>query len=133
MTGPTIYTIGHGRHAFADFVRDRIFKPRGMSHTSWRDDFTRIVKGRAIAYSEEKDGYHLEMPFENVHGNGGLLTTVGDLLRWNENFTAHTLADERFSAAFTPIARSQRARTSFGLGVRLPPVNGQSALVIAAP
>src|SRR5919109_3782729 len=26
------------------------------------------------------------MPFENVHGNGGLLTTVGDLLRWNENF-----------------------------------------------
>ena len=26
------------------------------------------------------------MPFENVHGNGGLLTTVGDLLKWNENF-----------------------------------------------
>ena len=30
--------------------------------------------------------YHIEMPFENVHGNGGLLTTVGDLLTWNENF-----------------------------------------------
>jgi hypothetical protein len=27
------------------------------------------------------------MPFENVHGNGGMLTTVGDLLRWNANFT----------------------------------------------
>jgi hypothetical protein len=27
------------------------------------------------------------MPFETVHGNGGMLTTVGDLLRWNTNFT----------------------------------------------
>jgi hypothetical protein len=27
------------------------------------------------------------MPFEDVFGNGGLLTTVGDLLRWNRNFT----------------------------------------------
>src|SRR5262249_13979587 len=26
------------------------------------------------------------MPFEDVHGNGGLLTTVGDLLKWNANF-----------------------------------------------
>jgi hypothetical protein len=26
------------------------------------------------------------MPFENVHGNGGLLTTVEDLLRWSANF-----------------------------------------------
>jgi YD repeat-containing protein len=25
------------------------------------------------------------MPFEQVHGNGGLLTTVGDLLRWTHN------------------------------------------------
>ena len=27
----------------------------------------------------------MDMPFENVHGNGGLLTTVGDLLLWTEN------------------------------------------------
>src|SRR6187399_3126653 len=36
--------------SFADFSRDRIFKPLGMTHTSWRDDYTRIVKHRAIAY-----------------------------------------------------------------------------------
>jgi hypothetical protein len=57
-----------------------------MTRTSWRDDHTRIVKGRAIAYAEQNGEYHTEMPFENVHGNGGLLTTVGDLLKWNENF-----------------------------------------------
>ena len=60
-------------------------RPLGLTHTSWRDDHTRIVKGRAIAYSLDGGEYHTEMPFENVHGNGGLLTTVGDLLMWNEN------------------------------------------------
>lgn len=71
---------------FAEFCRTRLFEPLGLTHTSWRDDFTRIVKGRALAYMEAKDGFHLEMPFENAHGNGGLLTTVGDLLKWNEHF-----------------------------------------------
>jgi CubicO group peptidase (beta-lactamase class C family) len=81
---------------FADFVRDRIFKPRGMTHTSWRDDFTRIVKGRAIAYDERGGAFHTEMPFENVYGNAGLLTTVGDLLKWNENFTTPVVGDRAF-------------------------------------
>ena len=37
--------------SFAEFSKQRIFAPLGMTHTSWRDDHTRIVKGRAIAYS----------------------------------------------------------------------------------
>jgi CubicO group peptidase (beta-lactamase class C family) len=81
---------------FAEFCRTRIFEPLGMTHTSWRDDFTRIVKGRAIAYSQGREGLRQNMPFENVHGNGGLLTTVGDLLRWNENFAAPTVGDQEF-------------------------------------
>jgi CubicO group peptidase (beta-lactamase class C family) len=81
---------------FPEFTRTRIFEPLGMSRTSWRDDHTRIVKGRAIAYSDDRDGFHTEMPFEDVHGNGGLLTTVGDLLRWNENFETPRVGDAAF-------------------------------------
>ena len=73
--------------SFAEFTRARIFAPLGMTRTSWRDDYTRIVKDRAIAYSDWSGGFSTEMPFENVHGNGGLLTTVGDLLRWTRNFS----------------------------------------------
>jgi CubicO group peptidase (beta-lactamase class C family) len=82
--------------SFADFSRERIFEPLGMTHTSWRDDFTRIVKNRAIAYSPSADSFRLNMPFEDVHGNGGLLTTVGDLLKWNENFVAPKVGDAAF-------------------------------------
>ena len=74
--------------SFQEFTRARLFEPLGMAHTSWRDDYTRVVKGRAIAYRERARTFSTDMPFENVYGNGGLLTTVGDLLKWNEHFDA---------------------------------------------
>jgi CubicO group peptidase (beta-lactamase class C family) len=69
---------------FAQFTRERIFRRLGLSHTSWRDDFTTIVPGRAQAYARRDDGWRLDMPFEDVIGPGGLLTTVGDWLKWND-------------------------------------------------
>ena len=47
---------------FADFTRKRIFEPLGMTRTSWRDDFTRIVRDRAIAYANVGDRYASDMP-----------------------------------------------------------------------
>lgn len=84
--------------SFAEFTNARIFEPLGMRDTSWRDDYTRIVKRRAVAYSERQGTFATDMPFENVHGNGGLLTTVGDLLKWNENFTRQKVGDTAFVA-----------------------------------
>jgi CubicO group peptidase (beta-lactamase class C family) len=68
------------------FTQERLFGPLGMSRTQWREDFTSIVPNRATAYRLMPDGtFRGNMPFTNVIGNGGLLTTVGDLLAWNEN------------------------------------------------
>ncbi|WP_228893693.1 serine hydrolase domain-containing protein [Pseudoduganella aquatica] len=75
----------------AEFTRERIFQPLGMTRTQWRDNFRRVVPGRAIAYSTAGKGYEQDMPFEDVYGHGGLLTTVGDLLIWNEALTANAL------------------------------------------
>ncbi|MBP8275179.1 MAG: beta-lactamase family protein, partial [Acidobacteria bacterium] len=81
---------------FAEFSQQRIFKPLGMTHTSWRDDFRRVVKNRAIAYEQTGRGFSQDMPFENIHGNGGLLTTVSDLLKWNEHFVTPVIGDAAF-------------------------------------
>ena len=79
------------------FTREQIFLPLGMTSTQWRDDFRRIVPHRAIAYSAAKGGgFRQDMPFEDVFGNGGLLTTVGDLLRWNQNFTTMKVGGREF-------------------------------------
>jgi CubicO group peptidase (beta-lactamase class C family) len=85
--------------SFAEFSKQRIFTPLGLTSTSWRDDHTRIVKGRAMAYTETNGRFTTEMPFENVHGNGGLLTTVGDLLKWNENFVKPVVGDQALVTA----------------------------------
>jgi len=89
-TGFNLLAIIVGRVSgisFAEFTKKYLFDPLGMSHTQWRDDYRRIVRGRAIAYVAQRqgNGFEMDMPFENVHGNGGLLTTVGDLLIWTEN------------------------------------------------
>lgn len=107
--------------SFAEFTRDRIFMPLGMTRTSWRDDYTRVVKHRALAYDRAADGYHEDMPFENVHGNGGLLTTVGDLLRWNENFVTPRVGDAAFVAEEQTAGQFSDGRPhdyAFGLYVR---------------
>ncbi len=83
--------------SFAEFSRLRLFEPLGMTSTSWRDDYTRIVPKRAVAYAtgRGRGSYRMSMPFENVHGNGGLLTTVGDLLKWNEHYDRPSAVDAR--------------------------------------
>ncbi|MEX0837172.1 MAG: serine hydrolase domain-containing protein [Gemmatimonadota bacterium] len=71
---------------FADFSRERIFEPLGLSLTEWRDDYRRIVPGRSTAYRTRDggEGWEIDRPIENVFGNGGILTTVADLGVWNE-------------------------------------------------
>lgn len=82
--------------SLAQFTHDNIFSIMGMESTSWRDDFQRIVPGRAIAYEMEDGTEHQLMPFENAYGNGGLLTTVDDLLRWNDRFARSQIGDASF-------------------------------------
>jgi CubicO group peptidase (beta-lactamase class C family) len=102
---------------FAEFSKQRIFGPLGLKHTSWRDDHTRIVKRRATAYSLQDGEYHIEMPFENVHGNGGLLTTVGDLLTWNENLVIPKVGNARVIAEMTEVGHFNDGKPlAYGLG-----------------
>lgn len=95
--------------SFPQFTRERIFDPLDMSSTQWRDDFQRVVPNRAIAYSKDHGTVRMLMPFEDVYGNGGLLTTVGDLLRWNQNFT-----DARFGGRSFVEAQQQQGRLTDG-------------------
>lgn len=75
----------------AEFSRERLFVPLGMKHTQWRDNFRRVVPDRAVAYRRADAVYEQDMPFEDVYGAGGLFSTVGDLLIWNEALTSKRL------------------------------------------
>jgi CubicO group peptidase (beta-lactamase class C family) len=102
---------------FAAFTRQRLFQPLGMGSTGWRDDFRAVLPGRATAYSRDGGGWRQEMPFEDAHGNGGLLTTVGDLLIWNQALEA-----DRFGLGTALTGRAMLtdgSPTNYGLGLFL--------------
>lgn len=80
----TILVERVSKKSLASFTDSVFFKPLQMTSTQWRDNFREIVPNRAIAYSSSGGRYEQQMPFEHVHGHGGLLTTTSDLLKWNQ-------------------------------------------------
>lgn len=72
--------------SFREFTAARIFQPLGMRSSHFRDDFTEIVPN--IAYGYRRDGHAFKTSVTNFNtvGATSLLTTVSDLLRWDENF-----------------------------------------------
>ncbi|RYF90542.1 MAG: class A beta-lactamase-related serine hydrolase [Caulobacteraceae bacterium] len=102
--------------SLADYSRTKIFAPLGMTRTAWRDDFHRIVRGRAAAYQRIGAGYQELMPFEDGYGNGGLLTTVGDLQTWNQALASNTLGDLGAQLERRGVL-SNGARIAYGRGV----------------
>lgn len=97
------------QQSLADFTKARFFEPLGMKQTQWRNNFREVIPNRAIAYSKSGDAFIQEMPFENIHGHGGLLTTTQDLLTWNKILTTNVIG----GAQFTP-RRTQKGKLNNG-------------------
>ncbi|HEY7568240.1 MAG TPA: serine hydrolase domain-containing protein, partial [Gemmatimonadaceae bacterium] len=105
---------------FARFTQERLFRPLGMNHTQWRDDYRRIVPNRATAYSREGSGWVQDMPFTMVHGNGGLLTTVGDWLIWNDALDAGLLGKPELTRTLETQGKLTSGRTlDYALGLTI--------------
>jgi len=105
---------------FARFTDERLFRPLGMTHTQWRDDYRRVVPGRATGYDFVRGAWMQDMPFTMIHGNGGLLTTVADLLRWNDALTTGLLGKPDLTALLETRGRLGSGRTlSYALGLRV--------------
>ncbi|MFY9618560.1 MAG: serine hydrolase domain-containing protein [Pyrinomonadaceae bacterium] len=108
------------KQKFPAFVEERIFKPLGMKNSSWRDDYQRIVPGRAQAYSRQGTGpWRLNMPFMNVYGNGGMLTTVGDWMKWNAMFESKSLGAPLVNALETQGVLNDGRKIAYALGLEV--------------
>jgi CubicO group peptidase (beta-lactamase class C family) len=106
--------------SLADFTKKYIFEPAGMLHTSWRDNYRRLVPNRAIAYSKNSGGYFINMPNENAYGNGGVLTTAEDLLKWQQFYLSGKLGGPAFLAKqITPDTLNNNLPNNYGAGMFL--------------
>jgi CubicO group peptidase (beta-lactamase class C family) len=113
------------KQKFPAFVEERLFKPIGMKNSSWRDDYQRVVPGRAQAYSRQGNGpWRLNMPFMNVYGNGGMLTTVGDWMKWNAMLDSHSLGASLVTALETRGVLNDGRKIAYALGLTVDTYKG---------
>ncbi|MBL8191097.1 MAG: beta-lactamase family protein [Acidobacteria bacterium] len=113
------------KQSLPTFTAERFFKPLGMTKTSWRDDYQRLVPGRAQAYTGGLSGpWRLLMPFMNVYGNGGMLTTVGDWLKWNAMLDSRSMGAPLVEALETTGVLNDGRKITYALGVVVTNENG---------
>lgn len=113
------------KQKFPAFVEERLFKPLGMKNSSWRDDYQRIVPGRAQAYARQGNGpWRLTMPFMNVYGNGGMLTTVGDWMKWNAMLDSQSLGAPLVNALQTRGVLNDGRKIAYALGLAVDTYKG---------
>ena len=81
-----------------EYADEMIFQPLGMTHTHFHDDHTEIVPNRASGYSPTKAGnFAIDMTTLDMVGDGGVFTTVEDLLQWDRNFYEQRIGGPEFN------------------------------------
>jgi CubicO group peptidase (beta-lactamase class C family) len=115
--------------SLADFTSEELFKPLEMTKTQWRDNFREIVPGRAVAYSVKNGVFFQDMPFEDVHGPGGLLTTTGDLLKWNRLLETNDIFNAHIAhLRITPGLLNDGSSSGYAAGLMIGEWNGYNEI-----
>lgn len=104
---------------FADFLRARIFRPLGMDSTVAYENGISTVPNRAYGYTATASGFERtdQSNTSAVLGDGGVYTSIHDLLAWNRALDAHTLIDSATqSLIWTPQTLTGGGQAPYGFG-----------------
>jgi len=105
--------------SFATFLRDRIFRPSGMTSTVAWQPGDAMVTERARGYVATPNGFRVDddNPTSTVLGDGGVYSSVHDLVMWNRALDEHTLVGRQLqNLMWSPGALSDGTRTHYGFG-----------------
>jgi CubicO group peptidase (beta-lactamase class C family) len=100
--------------SYADYLAEHIFQPLGMEATRY-DNADTILPGRASGYTWDGDAYHNAEFFDmsNAAGAGGLVSTVGDMYKWDHAlYTDAVLSAAAREAYFAPSVRMEEGMSS---------------------
>ena len=110
------------RKTLAQFAEENIFRPLGMTHTRFYDDASAVVPGRVPAYYPDENGKFLVgwSTTYSIVGGGGLMTTVDDLLKWDDNFYSNRLGKGTLLKELeTAGVLNNGKQTMYGMGLML--------------
>jgi CubicO group peptidase (beta-lactamase class C family) len=90
-----------------EYAAESIFAPLGMEHSHFHDDHTHLVPQRAAGYAaEDEGGFSISQTALEMVGDGGVFTSIEDLVKWDHNFYAPEVGNEAL------LERMQTARST---------------------
>ncbi len=103
-----------------EYAEARIFGPLGMTHTHFHDDHSAVVPHRATGFApSDHGGFDISMTTLDMVGDGGVFTSVEDLVRWDQNFYEPTVGGPEFLDAMLTRAILVSGDTlDYALGLR---------------
>ena len=109
--------------ALEEVLRTRIFEPIGMYQTLLRRVDTDFVPNSAASHMMNTQGAYEKREESNLFatpmsGEGGIVSTIDDMLRWMAHMDHPTVGSEATWAAIkTPLALANKSSTGYGLGL----------------
>ena len=103
--------------AFADA---NIFKPLGMTDAYFNGDPVRTAPDHASGYSPQANGWRLLPESSGYGGNGGMMSSVRDLMLWANNFAEARVGTPALLASMqtaTVLTGGQKTQNGIGLGI----------------
>ncbi len=102
-----------------EWTREHVFAPLAMSSTRFQHDHSRLIPDRAVGYVRQDTAWHLGISMLDVVGDGGLYSTLDDMLRWAANFDDGMLAQEQLSLMQTPgtLKNGNAINNGYGMGL----------------
>ncbi|MFV3126571.1 serine hydrolase domain-containing protein [Niveispirillum sp. KHB5.9] len=105
-----------GGQEFGAFLRERIFEPVGMHDTMVRALDTDLVPNSATLHVPSPTGGYVRGVFGSpIGGEGGIVSTVNDMLLWLKHMSAPVVG----SAATWAAMRTPHATHGYGLGLSM--------------
>lgn len=104
---------------FARFLHDRIFAPLGMNGSVAYERGVSTVPNRAFGYTRRGGGFVRtdQSSTSAVLGDGGIYTSVADLVKWDRALETHKLVSAGArEQSWTPYVLSDGEPTHYGFG-----------------
>ena len=107
---------------YADFLRERIFRPLGMDRTVAYESGISEVSNRAYGYSFENGAWVRtdQSTTSAVLGDGGIYSSIDDLARWDAAlYDERLLKSTSLQQAFSPATATDDPEVRYGFGWRI--------------
>lgn len=135
LLAAVIETVTGG--SYEDYLQEALFGPAGMTSTGYLlpdvpDDAIAVGYDGTERVGRPRDlGWATDGPYWNLRGNGGLLSTAPDMLRWHQALLGEDILDAEAKALFSQphTPEGAGADTFYGYGWALLPTPFDTWLV----